>query len=174
MLSEKKNDEVLSRLLKEVKLETPTSQFVDLVIEGLTLETQREKISEVKFASLLKSSAVEKPSVDFTNDLMRQIKTEVNTVDDPIISKTGWYVIFSILGISIITIGFSGSSNGASATSDLASTHFEMVGQKITSIIAQIHSFPSIFYLVLIPLCLLLLMDYFFLNKKNNARHSYS
>lgn len=174
MLNGNKSDETLIRLLKKVKPDTPTREFVNLVMEELALKTQSEEISEVKFASLLKSSTVEKPSVDFTNDLMRQIKSEANPVDDPIISKTGWYAIVITLGITLIIIGYSGSNNSTSNTSNVASTHFGSVGQSLTSTIAQIHSFPSVFYLVLIPLCLLLLADYFLLNKRIDPRHSYS
>lgn len=173
MMNEKKNDEILKRLLKKVKPDTPKSEFVDLVMEELAFEIQREKISDVKLISLLKCNGMEKPSIAFTDKLMEQIQTEVIPVKEQIISKRGWYAIFITLLLIIIAIGFSGSNNSTSNTSNVASTHFEGVGQSLTLFIAQIHSFPSVFYLVLIPICILLLMDYFLRSRNTHYELSH-
>lgn len=170
-MDERENDD-LSRLLKKVKADTPNSELVDLVMEELAFETQREEISKVKLVSLLKNHAVEQLSIDFTEILMKQIKIEVNPVNEQIISKRGWYAIVIVLIFTIIAVGFSGSNNSTSNTSNLASTHFEGVGNSLSSIIAQIHSFPSLFLLLLVPLCLLLLIDYFL--RSRNTHHELS
>ncbi len=64
---------------------------------------KEDKLDEV-LASLFKDEGLESPSSNFTSKVLQQARQSVASQPEPLISKTGWFVI-GIVMISLTVIG---------------------------------------------------------------------
>ena len=74
--------------------------------------------------SVIKEVDLEIPSADFLNNVMNQVKAEsvqnVEIIYRPLISKTGWVFIFSVIVLILFGTYYSGSSIAVFSNLDLS------------------------------------------------------
>lgn len=94
----KKEDEILAQILKAVKLDTPSPDFTENLLDYLKMEEQLLSDKESILHQKLDRNLIPSISDDFTSNVITALEDIKSTsVFRPLISRKSWVVIFSII-----------------------------------------------------------------------------
>ena len=153
----KKKDDILKKWLGSVKPDRPVANFTELVMNEIRPAVQYEGVVNQALKSLLRQTAVEVPSSDFTQTVMSKVEV-IDHKQEPIISKKAWYIIGTA---AAVLIGLLGISEQASKSPQMVTNYFIGLGNELSTVFNGIYSVPSIYLLTIIAISVLLLIDYF-------------
>ena len=95
-------------LLRDSLMQKPTSEgFKDSIMNQIK---SNEQVEEMALKSLLMKHGMEKPSINFTAQLMDKIQSQSVVSASPIISKKGWFFIAVVIITIVLVVMNTGSS----------------------------------------------------------------
>ena len=140
----KKIDELLSNLPKD----KPAAGFSDSVMKSVFSLAEEESVQEISLEKLLGSQAPPKVSMNFSEEIMKNISKPLP--EKPLVSKWGWAAIVAI------TLSITGLSFFYTPQDNLQTIKLNMNFDQI----------PLVYPLSVFALGVLIFADYFFRNRK--------
>ncbi|WP_159471454.1 hypothetical protein [Dyadobacter sp. 3J3] len=154
---EEDKEDIFRKLIQKSELDITGSGFTDNVMKMVQAE---EIVQESALRALLVKNNLDQPSKSFESGIMAQITPITKKVEKPIISKNAWYVAAAFLALMIQYSFFSKASQ---------TTAMDLSLIKITNAMFDFSNnagqMPVIYFIVIVTLCILLLADYFILQR---------
>lgn len=154
---EEDKEELFKKLIQKSEPDIAGSDFTDQVMKMVQAE---EIVLESALRALLVNNKLDQPSLSFEPGIMAQITPVTRKVEKPIINKNVWYVAAVFFALMIRYSFFSKSSQTTAMDSSLI---------KITNAMFDFSNnagqMPIICFIVIAALCILLLADYFILQR---------
>ncbi|MBE9461748.1 hypothetical protein ACFP1I_31010 [Dyadobacter subterraneus] len=154
---EEDKEEIFKKLIQKSEPDFTASDFTDHVMKMVQAE---ELVRESALHALLVNNKLDQPSLSFESGIMAQITPVKKKVEKPIISKNAWYIAATFFALMIQYSFFSKSSQITAMDSSLI---------KITNAMFDFSNnagqMPVIYFIVVVTLCVLLLADYFILQR---------
>ncbi|MEP7322128.1 MAG: hypothetical protein ABI761_09415 [Saprospiraceae bacterium] len=154
-------EDKLKQFIQTIGVDEPSAEFTDNLMK--LIESQKELSLHPTLLSALKKELLVEPSSEFQNRLMASIHPKTNILLKPIITKKIWLVISGIAALLLILAMLS-SKSGANYLH--TNSYFSNSGLNIASTTEGIIKISTSFFLYLIPLSILLLLDYVFRTRR--------
>jgi hypothetical protein len=150
-----KKADILKKLLQKTELDKAPDSFTASVMEEIV--SQNEVVVNPALQMLLKRNGVEKPSLNFTDDVMTQVVLEASSAYQPIISKKAWGRISVAIVLFVLVLAFTGRNQTSPGG---LSPYFINTGNAISKFFSNLDSLPSLFMITFFSMGVLLVMDY--------------
>lgn len=148
------------KLIQSIDLDAPGISFTDNVMK--ILESQEELNLHPALKSVLKNELLAEPSFEFSDNLMSHIQPKANRILEPIITKKIWLIISGIVTMILFLVLINFYSNLNFLHNNSYSSRFSLNLHDTTIGIIKI---AASILPYLIPLSILLLIDYVFRTK---------
>jgi hypothetical protein len=150
-----KKADILKKLIHKTELDKAPDSFTAAVMEEIV--SQNEVVANPALQMLLKRNGVEKPSLNFTDDVMTQVVKGASSSYEPIIRKKTWGRISVAIVIFVLVLAFTGRNQTSPGG---LSPYFINTGNAINKLFSTLESLPSLFMITLFSMGVLLVMDY--------------
>ena len=161
----RKEDHKIKKLIQSVDLDAPSANFTEKVMDGININMDAAGLKDFYLTSLLKDNAQETTQVNFTSNVMSQVKKGVVSEYNPIISNKVWAILF-ILFLSVVSVVVFGEQAPANETYIFKYVSiFEKIVINFSNSIVENSRLPSILTMSIFCLSILLLLDYFLKTK---------
>ena len=154
-------EDKLKKLIQNIGLDEPSSSFTDNVMK--IIESQKELSLHPALLSVLKNEFLAEPSSEFSDNVMADIQAEANNISAPIITKK---IRLIILGISI-PILLLVLLNAHSNLNHLHNSYLSRFSVNLSDITMGIIKISGSILPYLIPLSILLIIDYVFRTRQS-------
>ena len=155
-------EDKFKKLIQIIGLDEPGSSFTDNVMK--TIESQEDLSLNPALLAVLRNEFLGEPSSDFSDNLMANIQTEVNKRSAPIITKQ---IRLVILGIGILIL-FLVLINSSSKFNHHNNFYFSYLNSHLLNTSTEIVKLSNSILLYVIPLSILLLMDYVYKSRQSH------
>ncbi|TSJ43363.1 hypothetical protein FO440_03985 [Mucilaginibacter corticis] len=148
--------DVFKRVLKLAPADRPAADFTGSVMEMIEADAARE----AALKSLLQQPTTEGPAFNFTASVMAQITAKNQPVIfKPIITPKAWYGIGAVAMLFLLLIGLSNSP-----------AHTVTDQSRVADLLKQIDHLPSIYFMAIIAVGMLLFIDYLFTQRTSKTK----
>lgn len=104
----KKKD--IKNIINKNIIDKASMNFTDEVMKDVFLMSDSELLKDDALSSLLKRTIIEQPSEKIVGAVLSQVQVKNKMVYQPLISKRGWVVIFSLLTSFVLFVLFYNTS----------------------------------------------------------------
>lgn len=142
-------------LLRDSLMQRPTSEgFKDSIMNQIK---SNEQVEEMALKSLLVKHAMEKPSINFTAQLMDRVQSQSVVATSPVIGKKGWFFIAALIFTIVLVVMNTGSSGlvPAAVTDSYTSVLNKLLSFNMPGILSS-----PVFAMSLFALVFFLFVDY--------------
>ncbi|MCF0056231.1 hypothetical protein [Dyadobacter sp. CY356] len=153
---EEDEEYLFKKLMQESQPDQTCSDFTDSVMKMVQAE---ELARQEVLRTLLVKADADHPSFMFESRIMSQILPAAEKVEKPIISNGAWYTIAAFFAL---VIGYSIFAKSPQLATDVDPY---LLGRTLTVFSVNISEIPSIYSIVIIAFCILLMADYFILQR---------
>tara|TARA_R110002073_G_scaffold220418_1_gene380589 strand:- start:81225 stop:81719 length:495 start_codon:yes stop_codon:yes gene_type:complete len=87
----------IKNIINKNAIDKAPMNFTEEVMKDVFLMSDSELLKDDALSSLLQRTIIEQPSESLVNAVLSQVEVENKMVYQPLISKRGWVVIFSVL-----------------------------------------------------------------------------
>lgn len=155
---EEDTEDLFRKLIQQSEPEKTASDFTQNIMKMVQAE---ELVREAALRALLITNEADKPSFSFERKVMSQITPVAKRVEKPIISRNAWYIMAAVFAL---IIGYSIFAKSPQNVISIDSPTFE-IARPLTIFTANVTQLPIIYSIVITALCVLLLADYFILQR---------
>ncbi|GLU53537.1 hypothetical protein [Dyadobacter frigoris] len=155
---EEDKEDLFKKLIRQSEPDKMTPDFTQNVMRMVQAE---ELVRESSLRTLLITNEADKPSFSFERKVMAQITPAAKRVEKPIISRNAWYLTAAFFALMI---GYSIFAKSPQPITSNDSPPFE-IAKSLTIFSVNVTQLPVIYSIVITALCVLLLADYFILQR---------
>lgn len=153
---EEEEEYLFKKLIQKSEPDKTGSDFTDLIMKMVQAE---ELVREEAIRTLLVKADADKPSSLFESRVMSQIAPASQKIEKPIISNGAWYTIAAFFAL---VIGYSIFAKSPQLSTDVDPYQIEKI---LTVFSVNVSQIPAIYSIVIIAFCILLMIDYFILQR---------
>jgi hypothetical protein len=153
------DDDQLKKIIQYANLDEPDGSFTDNVMKMIEAE---DRLSLHTLLPLLEKELIIEPPTEFSKNLMTNIRSNANKIAEPILAKRVKLVLSGII-FFILFLAFTSPSN----LNQQHHYYFPQLVLNLSGAIIGVIRIASSFLEYLIPLSILLLIDYVFRIRQN-------
>ena len=150
-------DDKLKKLIQNIDLDEPGASFTDNIMK--MVETKEELNLNPVLLSVIKNELLAEPPFEFSDNLMANIQPETTEISEPIVTKKAGVIISGAGIIMLLLILLTSHSNLKHLASN---SHYSGFGLNLSGTTTGTIKIATSVLQYLIPLSILLFMDYFF------------
>ena len=150
-------DDKLKKLIQNIDLDEPTASFTDNIMK--MVETEEGLNLNPALLFVIKNELLAEPPVEFSDNLMANIQPEITEISEPIITKKTGLIISGASITILLLILITSHSNVKHLAGN---SYFSGFGLNLSGTTTGIIKITTSVLQYLIPLSILLFMDYFF------------
>jgi hypothetical protein len=155
------NDDKFKKLIQRIDLDEPSAAFTDNIMK--MVEAEEDLSLSPALLSVVKNELLAEPSFEFTDDLMAHIQPKASEVSDPIITKKVKLIISGVMA-ALLLVALVNSPYGLGHLQN--SSYFSGLSLNLSGATAAITKMAISVLPYLIPVSVLLFVDYFFRTKR--------
>ena len=154
----KKKEEHIKDFINMNSIDKAPVNFTSKVMQDVFMSSNEEGLKSKELNSLLKRTAIEKPSNDFVTNIMNQVAIQKEIQYKPLISKKAWLIISATIVALLLTVFLSQAPKESSSLLNKVSPYLEQAQQVFTNPFKNI-TFSPLLSISLLCLCSMLLFD---------------
>ena len=154
----KKREEHIKDFININSIDKAPVNFTSKVMQDVFMSSNEEALKSKELNSLLKRTAIEKPSYDFVANIMNQVAIQKEIQYKPLISKKAWFIISATIVVLLLSVFLSDAPKESSSLLNKVSPYLDQAQQVFTNPFKNI-VFSPLLTMSLLCLCSMLLFD---------------
>ena len=154
----KKKEEHIKDFININSIDKAPVNFTSKVMQDVFMSSNEEALKSKELNSLLKRTAIEKPSYDFVANIMNQVAIQKEIQYKPLISKKAWFIISATIVVLLLSVFLSDAPKESSSLLNKVSPYLDQAQQVFTNPFKNI-VFSPLLTMSLLCLCSMLLFD---------------
>ena len=155
-------EDKFKKIIQNIGLDEPVSSFTDNVMK--MIESEEELSLHPDLLPVLQNELLAEPSLEFSDNLMASIKPKTHKTLEPVINKKSWLIIGGVV-ISILFFAIVGFHSNLNRPHN---SYFSNISLDLSGAAMRIIKIATSILPYLIPLSILLLVDYVLRTRQSN------
>lgn len=154
----KNKDEHIKDFININSIDKAPVNFTSKVMQDVFMSSNEEALKSKELNSLLKRTAIEKPSYDFVTNIMDQVAIQKEIQYKPLISKKAWFIISATIVVLLLSVFLTDAPKESSSLLNKVSPYLDQAHQVFTNPFKNI-AFSPLLTMSLLCLSSMLLFD---------------
>jgi hypothetical protein len=129
----KNKDEHIKDLININSIDKAPVNFTSKVMQDVFMTSNEEALKSKELNSLLKRTAIEKPSYDFVTNIMDQVAIQKEIQYKPLISKKAWFIISVTIVVLLLSVFLTDAPKESSSLLNKVSPYLDQAHQVFTN-----------------------------------------
>lgn len=151
-------DEHIKDFININSIDKAPVNFTSKVMQDVFMTSNEEALKSKELNSLLKRTAIEKPSYDFVTNIMDQVAIQKEIQYKPLISKKAWFIISATIVVLLLSVFLTDAPKESSSLLNKVSPYLDQAHQVFTNPFKNI-AFSPLLTMSLLCLSSMLLFD---------------
>lgn len=154
----KNKDEHIKDFININSIDKAPVNFTSKVMQDVFMSSNEEALKSKELNSLLKRTAIEKPSYDFVANIMDQVAIQKEIQYKPLISKKAWFIISATIVVLLLSVFLTDAPKESSSILNQVSPYLDQAHQVFTNPFKNI-AFSPLLTMSLLCLSSMLIFD---------------
>ena len=154
----KNKDEHIKDFININSIDKAPVNFTSKVMQDVFMSSNEEALKSKELNSLLKRTAIEKPSYDFVANIMDQVAIQKEIQYKPLISKKAWFIISATIVVLLLSVFLTDAPKESSSLLNQVSPYLDQAHQVFTNPFKNI-AFSPLLTMSLLCLSSMLIFD---------------
>ena len=129
----KNKDEHIKDFININSIDKAPVNFTSKVMQDVFMSSNEEALKSKELNSLLKRTAIEKPSYDFVANIMDQVAIQKEIQYKPLISKRAWFIISATIVVLLLSVFLTDAPKESSSLLNQVSPYLDQAHQVFTN-----------------------------------------
>lgn len=129
----KNKDEHIKDFININSIDKAPVNFTSKVMQDVFMSSNEEALKSKELNSLLKRTAIEKPSYDFVANIMDQVAIQKEIQYKPLISKKAWFIISATIVVLLLSVFLTDAPKESSSLLNKVSPYLDQAHQVFTN-----------------------------------------
>lgn len=126
-------DEHIKDFININSIDKAPVNFTSKVMQDVFMSSNEEALKSKELNSLLKRTAIEKPSYDFVANIMDQVAIQKEIQYKPLISKKAWFIISVTIVVLLLSVFLTDAPKESSSLLNKVSPYLDQAHQVFTN-----------------------------------------